>query len=183
MLKDELRELGSRDVNLDAAIEFMEKGLHNLVNKRDDQVSVHQRCSKIEHAIPTEMWLKDQSGVIVPFEGLKLDNNMSDARCEVCSDTCLGFIPMQALGTFRHPRTLRDGLCANTFTYTPGSYSSASSHASASASASKPSGWCEECQLDAGPLHAVGFCESPTDIQRRKMGVANLFGANLDRCN
>ena len=47
---------------------------------------------------------------------------------------------MQAFGTYRHPRTLRDGLCANPFTYPPGSYSSRSSPASASASASKPSG-------------------------------------------
>ena len=46
-----------------------------------------------------------------------LDNNMSDARREVCSDNCPGRIPMQALGTFRHPRMLRDGLCANPFTY------------------------------------------------------------------
>ena len=71
---------------------------------------LHQ-YSKIEHAIPTEMRLKDHSGAIIPLEDLKLENNMSDARCEVFSDNCLGRIPMQALGTFRHPRVLLDGLC------------------------------------------------------------------------
>ena len=130
----------SRRENLDAAMEFTEKGLHILVNKGDGQVAVQHRYSKIEHAIPTQIRLKDQSGAIIPVEYLKFDNNMSDARCEVCSGTCHGRIPMQALGTFRYPRMLRDGLYANPLACPPGSCSSARSQESASASASKPSG-------------------------------------------
>ena len=140
MLKDQVPELGSRDVNLDAAVDFTEKGLHILGNKSDDQVTVLRPYSTIEHATASEMRLKDQSDAIILFEDLKLENKMSDVRCEVCSDMCLGRILMQAFGTFRHPRILRDGLCAKPFTYPPGSYNSASSQASASAGASKPSG-------------------------------------------
>ena len=39
MTKDQVQEVGCRDVNLDAAIDFMEKGLRILVNKGDDQVA------------------------------------------------------------------------------------------------------------------------------------------------
>ena len=46
MLKDPVQVLGSRDVTLDAAINFTEKGLHILVNSGDDQVSVQHRYSK-----------------------------------------------------------------------------------------------------------------------------------------
>ena len=63
-----IQELGSRDVNLVAAIEFTENGLHMRVNKSDDQETVLQWYSNIEHAIPTEMRFKDH---------------------EVCSDKCL----------------------------------------------------------------------------------------------
>ena len=72
-LKDQVQELGSRDVNLGAAIDFTEKGLHILVNKCDDQVTVLRRYSKTEHAIPTEMRLKDHSGATILFEDLKLE--------------------------------------------------------------------------------------------------------------
>ena len=67
----EVQELGRRDVNLDAAIDFTEKGLHILVNKGADQVPVQHWYSKIEHALPTEIRLKDQRGAIVPFEDLE----------------------------------------------------------------------------------------------------------------
>ena len=69
MLKDQLQELGSRDVNLHAATDLTEKGLHTLVNKGDDQVSVQHRYSNIEHAIPTEMRLKAHSGAIISSSG------------------------------------------------------------------------------------------------------------------
>ena len=140
MLKNQVQEHGGQHVNLDAAIDFTEKGLHILVNKGDDQVSVQHWYSQSEHAIRTEMRLKDQSGAIIPFEDLKDDNNMGDGGCEVCSENCFGRIPMQALGTFTHQGMLRGGLCANPFTYPPGSNNSASYQASASASASTLSG-------------------------------------------
>ena len=104
MLKDQVQELGSRDVKF-------------WMRRRTSRRRACTSYSKeIEHAIPIEMRLKEDNGAIIVFGDVKLDNNMSDAGCEVCSD---GGMPMQALGTLRHLRMWRDGLCANPFTYPP----------------------------------------------------------------
>ena len=59
-LKDQVQELGSRDVNLDAAIDFM--------------ATIRCQCStgtqKSSTPIPTEMRLKDQSAAIILVEDL-----------------------------------------------------------------------------------------------------------------
>ena len=171
---NQVQELGSRDENLKAAIDFTEKGLHILVNKGDDQVTVLHRNSKVEHAIPTEMRLKDPSGAIIPFEDLKLENNMSDARCDVCSDKCLRAHSDASSWDIQASAHVA-GRIVHEPVHVPARKLQLSKLSGERVGQRAKAFWCEECHLDSGPLRAVGLCEPPTEIRRGKMGVAKCL--------
>ena len=108
---------------------------------------------------------------IIPFEELKLENNMSDARPEVCSAKCLGRIPTQALGT--GIRTCCGTDCARIRSCTR----QEATAQQVLRRARRPASQSLLMRRVTGSLHAVGFCESPTKIRRGKRSVANVDGA------
>ena len=171
MLKEQVQELGSRDVNLDAAIDFTEQGLHILVNKGApvlknrarhfdrDVVEGPMRC---DHSFrrPQARQRHERRSMRGVFGQLSWAHSDASSWAIQASAHVAG-------------RFVREAV------HVPAKKLHLSKFSGERVRQRVKAFWCEDYQLASGSLRAVGFCESPMDIRRGKMGVANVFQNQL----